>query len=159
MADQRAFDFGGAHAVARDIDHIVDAARDPVIAVLVAAAAVSGEIFAAVGAEIGQLEAFVIAIDRARLTGPAMRDAQIALGRAVEHRALIVDQLWPNTEERPARAARLHVVGRWQGGDHHAAGFGLPPGVDDGAAFFADDVEVPSPGFRVDRLTHRAEQA
>ena len=44
MGDQRAFDFGGADAVAGDVDHIVDSAGDPVIAVLVAAAAVAGEI-------------------------------------------------------------------------------------------------------------------
>ena len=46
MADQRAFDFGGADAVAGDVDHVVDPAGDPVIAVLVAAAAVAGEIAA-----------------------------------------------------------------------------------------------------------------
>ena len=44
MRDQRAFDFGGAHPVARDVDHVIDAAGDPVIAILVAAAAVPGEI-------------------------------------------------------------------------------------------------------------------
>jgi hypothetical protein len=38
MGDQRGPDLRGAHAVARDVDH--DAAGDPVIAVLVAPAAV-----------------------------------------------------------------------------------------------------------------------
>ena len=45
------------------------------------------------------------------------------------------------------------------GGDHVAAGFGLPPGVDDGAAFLADDGVVPHPGFGVDRFADGAEQA
>jgi hypothetical protein len=40
MGDQRGLDLRGAHAVARDVDHVVDAAGDPVIAVLVAPAAV-----------------------------------------------------------------------------------------------------------------------
>ena len=49
VADQRAFDLGGAEPVAGDVEHVVDPAGDPVIAVLVAAAAVAGEIFAAIG--------------------------------------------------------------------------------------------------------------
>jgi hypothetical protein len=53
MQHQRAFDLGRAHAVAGDVDHVVDPAGDPPIAVLVAAAAVAGEIFARVGREIG----------------------------------------------------------------------------------------------------------
>jgi hypothetical protein len=53
MRDQRAFDLGGAHAMAGDVDHVVDPAGDPVIAVGVAAAAVAGEILAGIGREIG----------------------------------------------------------------------------------------------------------
>jgi hypothetical protein len=34
MGDQRRFHFGRAHPVARDVDHVIDAAGDPVIAVL-----------------------------------------------------------------------------------------------------------------------------
>ena len=49
VRDQRAFDLRGADAVAGDVDHVVDAAGDPVIAVLVAAAAVAGEIKAGIG--------------------------------------------------------------------------------------------------------------
>ena len=44
VRDQRALDLGGAQAVARDVEHVVDAAGDPVVAVLVAAAAVAGEV-------------------------------------------------------------------------------------------------------------------
>ncbi len=39
------------------------------------------------------------------------------------------------------------------------AGLGLPPGIDDRALLVADLLVVPHPGFRVDRLTHAAEQA
>jgi hypothetical protein len=52
-AHQRAFDLGRAHAVTGDVDHVVDAAGDPVVAVLVAAAAVAGEVDARIGGEIG----------------------------------------------------------------------------------------------------------
>ncbi len=43
--------------------------------------------------------------------------------------------------------------------DHDAAGLGLPPGVDDRAAFSADVLVVPHPRLGVDRLAHRAEQS
>ena len=76
----------------RDVDHVVDPAGDPVIAVLVAAAAVAGEIFARIGGEIGLEEAVVIAPDGAHLARPALRDDQIALGRAVQHLALGIDE-------------------------------------------------------------------
>src|SRR3546814_15076041 len=42
VEDERAFDLGGAHAVARDVDDIVDAAGDAPIAVGIAAASVAG---------------------------------------------------------------------------------------------------------------------
>ena len=44
MRDQRRFHLRRAHAVAGDVDHVVDAAGDPVIAVRVAPAAVAGEV-------------------------------------------------------------------------------------------------------------------
>jgi hypothetical protein len=57
MGHQRAFDLGRAHAVARHVDR--RPAGDPVIAVLVAAAAVAGEIPALERGEIGLEEALV----------------------------------------------------------------------------------------------------
>ena len=40
-----------------------------------------------------------------------------------------------------------------------AAGFGLPPGVDDRAAPFPDDLSIPHPRFRIDWLADSAQQA
>ena len=42
MRHRGALDFGGAHAVSGDVEHIVDAPGDPVV-ILVAAGAVAGE--------------------------------------------------------------------------------------------------------------------
>ncbi len=80
MRDQRALDLGGAEAVAGDVEHVIDAAGDPVIAVLVAAAAVAGEIVALVLGEIGVDEALMVAIDGAHLARPAVLDGEHALG-------------------------------------------------------------------------------
>ena len=73
MRDERALDFRRAHAVAGDVDDVVDAAGDPVIAVGVAPAAVAGEVLAGIGGEIGVHEALVVAENRARLAGPGIR--------------------------------------------------------------------------------------
>ena len=59
--------------------------------------------------------------------------------------------------QHPAGSARRRDP--WQRRDHVAAGFGLPPRVDDRAALAADVLVVPHPGFRIDRLADGAEQA
>ena len=46
VRDERALDLGGADAVAGDVEHVVDAADDPEVAVFVAARAVAGEVLA-----------------------------------------------------------------------------------------------------------------
>src|SRR5437660_762200 len=83
--------FRRAHAVPRDVDHVIDAPGDPVIAVAVASAAVAGEILALVGREISLLEAGVIAIDGTHLPRPGFGDAEIALAFTREHIAIGVD--------------------------------------------------------------------
>jgi hypothetical protein len=65
--------------VAGDVDHVIHPAGDPVIAILVAAAAVTGEVLAAIGGEIGLEEALMIAPDGAHLPRPALRDHKVAL--------------------------------------------------------------------------------
>src|SRR3546814_468203 len=67
---QRAFHLGGADAVAADVDHVVDAASNPVVAVGVAAAAVAAEVHARIGLEVGVDEALVVAMHGAHLAGP-----------------------------------------------------------------------------------------
>src|SRR3546814_9246276 len=93
---------------------------------------------------------------RPRLSGPAVRDAEVAFGRAAgvlvdEHTALGIDQLRADAEEGLARAARLHRVRAGQGGDHDPAGLGLPPGIDDGDAALADGLMIPAPRLGIDR--------
>ena len=91
MRHQRALDFRRAHAVTRHVDDVINAARDPVIAVCVAAAAVAGEVLAGIGREIGLDEALVIAEHGAHLARPAVGDAQIAFAGALKLLALGID--------------------------------------------------------------------
>ena len=69
-----------------------------------------------------------------------------------------MDHIGHNAGKGQGAAAGLerHDRGRR---NHKAAGFGLPPGIHNRAAFFADMLVVPAPGFGVDRLTNRPQQA
>src|SRR5207244_11856531 len=73
-------------------------------------------------------------------------------------RALVVDHRRLDAEERQRGRARFLIDGSGQRRDEDAAGLGLPPGVDDGAAAVADHLVVPEPDFGVDRLADGAEQ-
>ena len=158
MRHQRAFNLCRAHAMARHVDHVVDAARDPVIAVRVAAAAVACEIFARIGRKIRLHEAFVIAVDGAHLARPAVGDDKIALAGAVQDVAIGIDDLRSHTEEGPRRGTGLQRGRTGQRADQDSAGLGLPPGVNNRAAVVTDHAVIPFPGFRIDRLADRAEQ-
>src|SRR5690606_36509973 len=70
VGDHGAFDLGGAHAVAGNVEHVVDAAGDPVVTVVVSTSAVAGEVHALEGLEIGIDVAIVVAIQGARLARP-----------------------------------------------------------------------------------------
>src|SRR6266566_1838527 len=148
MGDQRRFHFGSAKPVAGDIDHVVDAAGDPVIAVRIAAAAITGE--------IRLHETLVIAVDRAHHARPSLGNTEIAAGFAFLHFALGVNDLRHDAEERQRRRARLETNCAGQRRDQNAAGFGLPPRVDDWAAAVAYDTVVPFPGFGIDWFANRA---
>src|SRR5690606_3839409 len=116
---------------------------------LVTARAVAGEIVAGVGFEVGVDQPLVIAVDTADLARPAALDRQYAGSGTLDFLALVIEQHRLHAEERPGRRAGLEQRGAGQRADHDGAGFGLPPGVDDGAARFANHVVVPLPGFRV----------
>src|SRR5262249_35233055 len=135
-----------------------DAAGDPVVAVLVAPAAVAGEILARIGLEVGVDETLMVAEHGAHQARPGIRDAQIAGCGAFEHFAFRVDDLRHHPEERPRRRAWLEPRRTGERRDQDAAGLGLPPGVDDRAAAVADHAVVPLPGLRIDRLADRAEE-
>src|SRR4029079_661680 len=153
--NQRALDLGGAHAMAGDVDHVVDAAGDPVVAVGVAPAAVAGEVLARIGFEVGVDEARMIAVHRSHLARPRLDDAEIAGGCAVLHLAFGIDDLRHDAEEWLGRRTRLKRRCAGQRCDQDAAVFGLPPGIDDRATAVADDAVIPLPGFGIDRLADR----
>ena len=84
VRDQRALDLGRAEAMTGDVQHVVDATGDPVVAVLVAPRAVAREVAAGERAEVRVDEALVIAEHGAHLAGPAVGQHEVAFARAFE---------------------------------------------------------------------------
>jgi hypothetical protein len=80
MRDQRRLDLHRAEAVAGDVEHVVDAAHDPEVAVQVAVGAVAGQVVLAaeVGRIVGLLEALRVAPDGADHRRPGLLDDQEA---------------------------------------------------------------------------------
>ena len=144
--------------MAGNVDHVVDAAGDPVVAVFIAAAAVAGEVLARVGLEIGVDETLMIAEHCAHLARPDVGDAQISGARALEYLAFASTISGLHAEERQRRRAGLLLDRAGQRRDQDAAGLGLPPRIDDRATAIADDAVIPLPRFRIDRLADGAEQ-
>ena len=87
-----------------------------------------------------------------------MRDHQIAFACTFEHMALGIDDFGLDAEERTGCRTGLQGCRTGQRRDQNAAGFGLPPCIDNRAAAVADHFVIPFPCFGVDRFTDRAEQ-
>ena len=158
--DQRRLDLGGRDAVAGDVHHVVDAAEQPEVAVLVAAwrrrrrsTCRRNAPSRSPGSARGR--------PRCRAACPAT--ARSARGSPPEPSG--TGWPWSSTTSAPMpgqRTRRRAGLGRGdarQRRDHDRAGLGLPPGVDDRAAVAADVLVVPDPRLGVDRLADRAEQA
>ncbi|MNZ61757.1 hypothetical protein D3C78_798580 [compost metagenome] len=154
---QGAFHFGGADTVAGHVDHIVDAPGDPVVAIFIAPRAIAGEVVTGIRLEIGVDHALRVAIDATDLRRPAGFYGQYAAAGAFDFLALLVEQHRLHAEHRLCGATGLDSLGADQRAEHDAAGFGLPPGIDDRATLFAHLMEVPLPRFRIDRFADRTE--
>ena len=129
-------DLGGAHAVAGDVDDVVDAADDPVVAVLVAAAAVTGEVVAGVLAEVGLVEALRVAVDACASCPASGRSMHSTPSRGVGDLGAVASSRMIGSTPKNGMVAEPGLIGdrARQRGDQDAAGLGLPPGVDDRAA-------------------------
>ncbi len=153
-------DLGGRDAVAGDVDHVVDAAHQPEVAVGVGLRAVAGEVHvAAEPAPVGLHEAVVVAPERAQHGRPRALQHQVAAAAARHLGALLVDDHRRDARQRVRGRTGLRGRDARQRRDHDRARLGLPPRVDDRAAAAADALVVPHPRLGVDRLADRAQQA
>ncbi len=159
MRDEGGLDFHGAEAVAADVDDVVDAAHEPEVAVGVLARAVAGEVAAGNVGPVGFLIALGVAVDGAGHGGPWAADDEQAAVAGGDGMAFFGDDFRLDAEEGAGGGAGLGGDCAGDGRDEDGAGFGLPPGVDDGAAVVADLLAIPHPRFGIDGLADGAEQA
>src|ERR1700722_15499990 len=148
-----------AASVTGDVDDIVHASGDPIIAVRIATRAVTGEVHSLKRLEVRIDEALMVTVYGAHLARPAIEKNQYALASAVKDAALVVDDCRLHAEERHGRRTRLQGDRARQRRDQNSAGLRLPPGIDNRAAAIAHDTGIPFPGLRIDRLSHGTEQA
>mmetsp|Transcript_49907 Transcript_49907/g.129989 ORF Transcript_49907/g.129989 Transcript_49907/m.129989 type:complete len:303 (+) Transcript_49907:472-1380(+) len=154
----RRLHLGRADAVTARVDHIVDATRDPDVAVLVAARAIAGKVVTVDG-EVSRAEALVVAEHVADGRWPRPFDGEETRRGTLELVALRRDEHGLDAEEgeRGAPGLLVEALGG-QRRDHDPARLRLPPSVHYRAAPLADDRVVPPPRLGVDRLADGAEQ-
>mmetsp|Transcript_420 Transcript_420/g.910 ORF Transcript_420/g.910 Transcript_420/m.910 type:complete len:275 (+) Transcript_420:399-1223(+) len=162
MQNKGRFHFGGTNAVTRNIDDVIDAARDPVETVFIAEHRIARKVITWIWFQIGRHEAFVILQTRTSHTRPRLTNGQDAyhlLSRlGLDDGAINGIQNYRfNTIRRQRARARLHGSDTGNVGDNVAARLGLPVRVDDGALLSTDIIEIPTPGFGVDGFSHRAQ--
>mmetsp|Transcript_97909 Transcript_97909/g.285675 ORF Transcript_97909/g.285675 Transcript_97909/m.285675 type:complete len:290 (-) Transcript_97909:77-946(-) len=159
VSHQRMLHLSAANPVARDVDDIVHAARDPVEAILVPNAAIASEVVAWVRPQIRIQHALVVTVHRAEHRGPRLGKDQdpshvVALqlfaARGVQHPGV-------HAKHGEGAGARLHHVAAWHGCHHEAASLSLPERIHDGAPLIANHLIVPAPGLGVYGLAHGAQ--
>src|SRR5690625_3581252 len=154
--------------MSRDIDDVVNAAKDPDVAVVVGFGAVTGQEPAAtvfgpvIIIPVGIVEAFRVTPDGPSSTRswPGHDDDPLLIGGRGEagfiHNRDVDTGKWAGAGTRFER--RIGLARRDDGGP----GFGLPPGVDHGHTFGSVTADVgarPLPGLGVDGLTDGADQS
>ena len=111
------------HAVAGDVDHVVDAPDDPEVVVVVLARGVADEVrVVAEPLEVRLDVAVVVAEERAQHAGPRLLEDEqallVALGLLT---AGLVEDTGLDARKRRAGRARLHVLGARERRDHDLA--------------------------------------
>src|SRR5690606_799544 len=126
----RRLDLHGAQAVSGHVQHIVDAAHDPEVAVGIALCAVAREIIALeFGREIAAFEALGVAPDRTYHAWPGALHRQEAARARRYVIARLIDDGGRDAGQRQRARTRFERRDTWKRRDHVRACLGLPPGV------------------------------
>ena len=159
MTDQGAFDFGGADAMAGHVDHVIDAAHEPVIPFIINTTAIAGEVEIFEDGKVDIDEAFVIAPHGSHDAGPGFGDAEFSAFIDVTFGIVVTENYKFDAEEGASGTTRFNGVSAGQGGQQMSTRFGLPPGIDNRAFPATDFVVIPHPGFWIDGFPYRSENA
>src|SRR5882724_9902183 len=136
------------------VHHIVHASEHPVVAIVIAACRIASEIAARNTGPILLLKAFWIAPDITNHAGPWVADNEKALAIVLDRLALGVHNIGENSRQRKRSRTGFKWYRSRHRRNHDRAGFGLPPGIHNRAAFLSDHLVVPLPRCGVDRLSY-----
>src|ERR1700687_6174551 len=147
--------------MSRDVQHVVDATHDAIVAILVGAGTVACKVILAleVLGVIALLEALRVAPDGAHHRRSWALDYEDAAFAAPDRVTRLIDDVGEDSWQGKRARAGLERVNPRERRNHVAARLGLPPGIEHRATTTAHDVVVPHPSFGVNRLAHRAENA
>src|SRR2546423_15284787 len=112
-----------------DINHIVDAAHDPEVSILIASRAVAGEIHAFDLRPILLSITLVVAIDCAQHPGPWTGDDEIPAFVWSDRLAIAGHHIRFNSRKGLGCRARFRRRRAWQRRDHDSTGLSLPPRI------------------------------
>src|SRR5437762_3382851 len=159
VAHQGGLDLHRPDPVARDVDHVIDAAHEPEEPVLVHPRAVPGEVLARYLGPVDLPVPFRIVVQRLEHRGP--RPPEDEISSLVDRYGLpfLVDDLRLDARERLRRGAGLRRRRSRERREQDHPGLRLPPRVDDRTSAPADRLLVPPPRLRVDRLADGPKEA
>src|SRR5262249_13076756 len=149
VADKRTLHFHRSDTMARNIDHIVDAAHDPEITVFIAPGAIAREIHSGNLTPVLFLVSFGISINRPQHRRPGTLDNEKAALISSNWISMTIDDIDNDTRQWSSRRSRLGGNCTGNGRDHDRAGFSLPPGIDDRTGIVSDVLSIPNPGFGI----------
>src|SRR2546423_479819 len=143
----------------RNVEHVIDAAENPEIGIVIALRTVAREVeIRTIGPlrEVSLDVALVVAPNSAQHRRPRLRHRQQA---AADFNSLRsgVEQIRGIAGERLGGTAWFGSGDAGQRRDHDRPRLRLPPGIYDRTTIAADVLAIPHPRFGVDRLTNRAE--
>ena len=151
-----AFQFRRANPVAGYIHHVINTTQNPVVTVLVAAGAITGEIILpAPFTPVGVLEALRVAINPPQHSGPWFLDRK---NPRFHRLPLVREDVRFNPKERNGRTTGFGGGRTGHGRKHVSSRFRLPPGVHNRTTFGTHFFMIPHPRFRIDRFTDRPEK-
>jgi hypothetical protein len=143
VVHERRLDLHGAQTVPGDVEDVVEAALDPEVPVLVDEGGVAGVVGGLVPpGPVLVDEPLVAAPEGPEHPGPGPGEGQAAALAGGHGVTGLVEDGGLDPGEGSDGAPGLGLGDPREGGDHHVAGLGLPPGVDDGAAAAADVLVV-----------------
>src|SRR4029077_35401 len=107
VAHQRALDLDRGYAVTRNVHHVVDAAEQPEISVLIDAGAVADEVSVLPAIPVGVLEPLWVAVDAAQHRWPWLADHEVAASAGRDLLARVVEDRGVDRRERLGRGTGL----------------------------------------------------